>query len=400
MPKETPSSTDASQLPSSDSSKALVDRINAYHYSLLTKAVAGVGADAADARKGVVCSSFSVCHAVGLVLAGLDDQEGAFSSDRTITNSSYNRDLIPILRSVAHPSPSTTIAVASSVWIRSTISIPQSFSTKITSMAGSVNAVPNLSAEAINSWISETTKGQIGPMVGKDVEREDCALVSAVYFKSSWKTKFRVRTNDPLEFHTMDGTTKPLERMTCTTKYLVGDDGAGGTAVSVPFADGQCVARFIMAAEPPSVDGNKDPLTYVDIMRLCAENTRSVPNMLNVALVLPRKINLTSSVNLLKVWKDSDVEGSTTDTSGISFASLTKPMRFLGETYRISQAVHAARLSMDENGAEAAAATVIVNTRSMVRPASVVFDRPFLVEIVHSESNVITFLGLFTGGTD
>ena len=69
------------------------------------------------------------------------------------------------------------------------------------------------------------------------------------------------------------------------------------------------------------------------------------------------------------------------------------------ESLFISSAFHRARISVDENGTEAAAATALVmgKGRGLQPPRrSFVADRPFLYFIVHRASGVILFMGRYS----
>lgn len=65
----------------------------------------------------------------------------------------------------------------------------------------------------------------------------------------------------------------------------------------------------------------------------------------------------------------------------------------------VDQIVHSSAVKLDEKGAEAAAATAVIMTRS--RPLNVrelVFDRPFAFVIVEDELDLVLFAGVITGG--
>ena len=60
----------------------------------------------------------------------------------------------------------------------------------------------------------------------------------------------------------------------------------------------------------------------------------------------------------------------------------------------ISNVVHKAFVSVDEEGTEAAAATgVVVSITSLPQPAELVIDRPFLFLIRHNQTGTILFVG-------
>ena len=68
--------------------------------------------------------------------------------------------------------------------------------------------------------------------------------------------------------------------------------------------------------------------------------------------------------------------------------------------YYLSQVIHAARIEVNEEGTEAAAATVVAAASGAVPPqegVTLIFDRPFLYGIVDLQNGVPLFLGTFEG---
>ena len=67
--------------------------------------------------------------------------------------------------------------------------------------------------------------------------------------------------------------------------------------------------------------------------------------------------------------------------------------------YFLSQVIHAAKIEINEEGTEAAAATVVEATGGSAAPQeeglTLIFDRPFLYGIVDLETGVPLFLGTF-----
>jgi len=70
------------------------------------------------------------------------------------------------------------------------------------------------------------------------------------------------------------------------------------------------------------------------------------------------------------------------------------------EAIQIDQVVHRVSFSVDEQGAEAAAATGLIGTRSMQsEPVAFKVDRPFLAVIRHVPTDTILVAGLIRNPT-
>ena len=66
----------------------------------------------------------------------------------------------------------------------------------------------------------------------------------------------------------------------------------------------------------------------------------------------------------------------------------------------LSQVIHAARIEVNEEGTEAASATVVAAASGAAPPqegVTLIFDRPFLYGIVDLQNGVPLFLGTFEG---
>jgi serpin B len=104
----------------------------------------------------------------------------------------------------------------------------------------------------------------------------------------------------------------------------------------------------------------------------------------DVHLVMP-KLDFETDLDLVQLLSSmgmTDAFGPA-DFSGISEG---------GGLY-ISDALHKANITVDEEGTEAAAATVIAMRESMVERAELRLDRPFLFSLQDRETGTILFMG-------
>ena len=77
--------------------------------------------------------------------------------------------------------------------------------------------------------------------------------------------------------------------------------------------------------------------------------------------------------------------------NGADFSGMTKE-----EPLFISDVLHKATITVDEEGTEAAAATAVIMARSSIpinEPISLVLDRPFMFSIMHNPTGTVLFMG-------
>lgn len=118
----------------------------------------------------------------------------------------------------------------------------------------------------------------------------------------------------------------------------------------------------------------------------------NAPNQ-RVELVVPR-FEVNTSLSLKKTLSALGMAKAFSDTADFTGMSTED------KTLHIDEVVHKAVLKVDEQGAEAAAATgVVIGVRSAIIPQEVrkfTVDQPFLVAIVDKPTNAILFLGRVT----
>lgn len=243
---------------------------------------------------------------------------------------------------------------------------------------------PAAAADRINGFIAEATDGHITDLVAPDAISPDTvlALVNALLVRASWLTTFDEDQTTERAFTRDDGTTVTVPMMSGT-----GDrSGRGDGWVA---AGKQLVGDLRLDVVLP------DEGRLADVSARLAEVMADVDVMTNPGGVLgvPR---FETRVDLAL-------------TEALQTAGLTAPFtrgHLLGiaddPTAVVDQALHQAWLSVDEDGLEAAAATVVLaiaTSAPIDEPVTVVLDRPFLLRIVDTRSDATLFLGMIIDPT-
>ena len=235
--------------------------------------------------------------------------------------------------------------------------------------------------EVINGWVADQTNDRITELLPQGIidTLTRLVLTNAVYFKASWVFPFPKENTADGPFHLLDGSTVQTPMMNFDKRTMYGEvDGV--QAVELPYAGFQYSAYVVVPAEGEFEEFERT---------LDAEAVEAILDGLRdaqVKLTMP-KFEFESSFNLNEtlaaLGMPSAFNPSEADFSGMDGTR---------ELY-ISDVVHKAFVSVDEEGTEAAAATGVVMNTSLPPPAELVVDRPFLFLIRHNQTGAILFVG-------
>lgn len=238
---------------------------------------------------------------------------------------------------------------------------------------------------ALHDWLNEQTGGLLAEQAGQ-VELHPStvlALASTVYFRGRWGDTFRSENTAPGTFHTSGGDVEcEFMHMRRDTIYY---RGKGFTAVLRSFAQSEAM-WFILPdegtdAEALLADGRV--LELLNTGRLSED-----AHLMEVNESIP-KFDVVSDLDLkegLEALGVTDIF----DPAKSNFSPLS------GETdgVAISQASHAARVTIDEEGCTAAAFTAMAGAMGgPVEKIDFVLDRPFLFAVTGAANRPL-FVGI------
>ena len=242
---------------------------------------------------------------------------------------------------------------------------------------------PEESRAAINSWVSERTHALIPELLPHRSVDEDTrlALVNALYLKAAWAPAFSV--TPPLSFETANGAHIPVDAIH-TRELLAYGEQDGWRAVTAPFG-GREVAMTVVLPAPGTFEsfvGSFDG----DVLSAVLTGDRS-----DVDLVLP-KFSATASLDMADVVQRLGAGALFDDPDFSGMAGRRGDLE-------IGAFVHQAKIAVDEDGVEAAAATAVMMAGrglAVQRPEPVRFvvDRPFLYVIAETKTQMPLFVGV------
>jgi len=237
--------------------------------------------------------------------------------------------------------------------------------------------------DAINGWASDKTKGKITKVLAGPIRKDQLFyLVNAIYFKGDWTKSFDKKATREGEFTTAKGKTVQTKFMTQGGRfqYHVGQDGT--QAVQIPFGK---TKRMIMSMHLPGE--NVDVMSLVDGRKLQSlmfsnrEGTISIPRF-SIEYGNDKVVDVLKAMGVKLAFSDS-----------AQFPNIAE-----GEAAKINKIIHKAVIDVMEEGAEAAAVTVVGGARATSVEVNPPFyfraDRPFYFEIKDTETNVVLFSGI------
>ncbi len=245
---------------------------------------------------------------------------------------------------------------------------------------------------ALHDWLNANTGGLLTEQVsGLSFDPATVlGLATTVYYQSKWDTSFFKGATADRTFHAASGdVTVPFMNQTTMMGTYCRGDGFGATRKGLS----QGAMWLILPDEGVTPD---DLLARGEIFTLVAqtdltawENRQTV----QIKLSMPRfdvtaDLDLTAGLSALGL-------GELFSEATADFSPITDDAALADELY-LSQAQHAARVKVDEEGCEAAAFTLLVATATggfISEPISFVLDRPFIF-VITSDTGAPLFAGV------
>ena len=289
------------------------------------------------------------------------------------------------------------LRIANAVWAQHDYQFQQTFLDLLAESYGAgvrpanFREAPDESRVTINDWIAEQTEDRIVDMIPKEAidNLTRMVLTNAIYFRAAWASPFEERDTSEAPFQLLDGseTLVPMMRQTKRFRYARMD---GYQVVDLPYV-GHEISMTILLPDEGRFREFEDSLDAALVERVLGDTQREF-----TALVMP-KFELESQFELAETLEQMGMPNAfdrfTSDFSGMDVNSC-----FAGDIpcLFISEVIHQAFVSVNEQGTEAAAATAaIVREVSMEMSTSpdVVIDRPFIFLVRDSDTGAILFLG-------
>jgi serine protease inhibitor len=249
------------------------------------------------------------------------------------------------------------------------------------------------SKKFIDDWVSNQTRYQINDLLANADIPEDTKLilVNAMYFKGLWQSKF-LKENTKKEVFFISpskNTLVPMMKQKGTFKYLISEK-MGAHVIELPYK-GDDISMYILLPsfyDPNGVKYLLEKMTADMISELVDPNFMverpvelAIPKF-TVEQTLSDLVPILESMGVGDLFHNSSDLSALTGDADISF----------------NDAIHKAKVSIDEEGTVAAASTAIFTFRSSrpLDPIKFTCNHPFIYFLYDHVSQTILFIGLYS----
>ena len=348
-----------------------------------------------DADKNVFISPFNISVALSMVYqgAGSDtkDQMTTVLGFDNLEMKEVNESYSYLLNHLNQFDEKIEINNANSIWLNSLLGdvIKENFKSVNQEIFDALVASRNFSDESVlaemNSWISDSTEGMIENMIDSLDPEVLSYIISAIYFNGTWTEEFNIDNSYERAFYMEDGSTEDVMMMSKKNDIEYGE-GDGYKTVRLPYGDGEVSMYCILPDQDTLIND------FIDSMNVSMWNEikNSIFKRESVNLLLPRfEIEYgTKSIveSLMALGMTNAFNEGLADFSDM----------FEIPAY-ISDVQHKAVIEVNEEGTEAAAATVISmpssSEGSEIQIPEFIADRPFVFVIADDVHDSILFMG-------
>jgi len=243
--------------------------------------------------------------------------------------------------------------------------------------------------ENINQEVEKQTNNKISDLIppgGLD-RMTQVVLVNAVHFKGTWKRQFDPSKTRDRTFRLADGGTTKVPMMTTKAKFLVGyHDNIKARSLVMDYADSSFSMAILLPDSPSDLPSVEKQLSSLPLSHIFTAGRET-----ELSLSLP-KFSLTYEQDLKnhigELGAPKLVSPNEADLSGIAGRA--------GDMH-VSNIFHKAFIEVNEEGAEAAAATaVVVMLRMAAMDPQFVVDRPFLFFLFDRDTKIPVFAGRYS----
>jgi serine protease inhibitor len=363
---------------------ALIESGNSFAFDIFMKVLGSAGEN-----ENVMISPLSISYALSMTLNGADGatRDSMLKALRMsgITPDEINDSYKNLTGALLSVDKRVLISIANSVWVEKNFTVKKSFTDILTNYYDAESRsfdINDASApDKINIWIEDKTNGLIKEMIDKLEDNTVMLLINAIYFKGKWKSQFDKSKTAEMPFYKNGGSNVDVPMMKQKNDYRV-HEGDGFVVAEFPYGQG----NFVMDIIIPNDQGSfSNTLAMVN-----DENYTSWINQMRsreTDLSFPR-----FKYGFKKKLKDilTDMGMGIAFSDDADFSNITDLYDLL-----INDVAHQSFIETNEEGTEAAAATVVEigTTSALPTPLVLKLDHPFIYIIREVTTNTIIFMG-------
>tara|TARA_Y100000310_G_C20702557_1_gene831266 strand:+ start:3737 stop:4975 length:1239 start_codon:yes stop_codon:yes gene_type:complete len=342
-----------------------------------------------EKNKNVFISPWSISSAFGMTQEGARGNT-AIEMQQVLNFSTIDSErrssFAHLFNSINAPNENYQMSTANAIWVDNDFQILENFVDTVKTFYGAeaqeLDFAESVEAtNTINDWVEDKTNNKINDIIPQGTLNNLTRLVltNAVYFKGTWEMQFDPDDTKEEEFRTPSGVVMTdMMRITDDEFYYTEDDLA--KVLELPYK-GNKLSMLILLPKEDSLSNLEASLNAQKF-----EEYRDSLWKTELPIFIPKfkfeeKYFLKENLSNLGMKEAFTTKA---DFSGIA-----------NEDLLISSVIHQTFVEVNEEGTEAAAATVIAIGVTSAPPEPYIFraDHPFIFAIVDNESGLIIFLG-------
>jgi serine protease inhibitor len=370
--------------------KEVVEAVNEFAFDLFVPIVTEE-----KGAENIMISPFSITSALSMTLNGAAGE--TFEAMRSALRydgkplEEINDTYLKLMEDMVPVDPRVIMEIANSVWVEKKFTPKQAFINALVEWylaeVKGIDVTDPGAVGMVNDWIADKTHDKIQDMLQSLPDNLAMLLVNAVYFKGKWRHQFDKDDTSDRPFYVTPDDPVDVPMMYQKQNFAVaGSENA--TLIELPYGQGNYSMVIMLPDEgvsPADAALTLTPENWTAWMDDLSVATREVE------LYMPRfryeyKRSLNNDLAALGM-------GIVFDPYNADFSNINDILQLY-----ITDVLHQTFIETNEEGTEAAAATVvIVGVTSIPPPTPVInINRPFLYFIRETTTGTIVFMGQVT----
>jgi serine protease inhibitor len=364
--------------------KDIIDSANKFAFDLFVPIVAEK-----KGSENIMISPFSISSALSMVLNGAagetyDAVRHTLRYDEK-TLQEINETYLKLMEEMIPVDKRVMMEIANSVWVEKRLIVKQPYidalKTWYLAEARDIDVTDPGAVDMVNNWIEEKTHDKIQDMLDDLSPDLAMLLINAIYFNGKWRYQFDAKDTRNKSFYLAPAEAVQVPMMYQEEKFAVTTTG-DATLIEMPYGQG----NYSMVVMLPDED-------------MSLAEAAATLNAKDWAVWMQRFSNGTTEVQLSLPKFEYEYKRELKDDltalgMGIAFSDFANFSNITDQRILISRVLHQTFIKTDEEGTEAAAATVVeFEFTSMPMTTVVNINRPFLYFIRETTTGTIVFMG-------
>ncbi|HPI68471.1 MAG TPA: serpin family protein [Bacteroidales bacterium] len=343
----------------------------------------------AKGTENIMISPYSVTSALSMLLNGASGE--TFNSVRAAlrmddkTLSEINETYLKLMTEMVPVDKRVIMEIANSVWVEKRLIVKQPFITALQTWykaeARDIDVSDPNAVDMVNNWIAEKTHDKITEMLDQLDPDLAMLLINAIYFNGKWRHQFDKSETYNEDFYVTPSNLKNVPMMHQKENFCY-IETPEASIIELPYGQG----NYSMVIALPAVTISTGELAAALTPDLWEE-------WMDDLSVGPKEVNVTMPKFKYRYKRLLNADLANLGM-GIIFSDLADFSNISDQSLMVTRVLHETFIETDEEGTEAAAATVVEVCLTSVTPVNEMnLNRPFLYFIRETSTGTIVFMG-------